>query len=215
MTWHRWLPVAGPAGVGLLLAAIAIALSPALGPLSAHMSTHIALMNVLAPSLALTLVPRNRQTGPGGWSLAAVSAIQIALLWGVHAPAIFGLGLPALHLLLHALLFATALGFWWIVLAQPPERSWCSLFTLLVTGKLFCLLGALLVFAPRPLYPSVHAHAGPAGMVMLEDQQLAGMLMLVACPLSYVFAGIVIAARWLRCFDGSERLAAPRCGKRS
>jgi putative membrane protein len=211
MNGHRWLPAAGPAGTGSLLAAIMIALSPALGPLSAHMSTHIALMNVLAPSLALALVLRNRQTGAGGWSLAASTAIQIAVLWAVHAPPIFGLGLPALHLLLQALLFVTALGFWWTVLAQPPERTWCSLFTLLVTGKLFCLLGALLVFSPRALYPAVHAHAGHAGTAVMEDQQLAGMLMLVACPLSYVLAGIVIAARWLRWLDKSD--AALRRGQ--
>jgi putative membrane protein len=204
MSWHRWLPAAGSSGVGLLLAAIVITLAPALGPLSAHMSTHIALMNVLAPSLALALVLRNNQTGAGGWSLATATAIQIAVLWSVHAPPIFGLGSPALQVLLQALLFATALGFWWTVLAQPPDRAWCSLFTLLVTGKLFCLLGALLVFSPRVLYPAMHAHAGHAGTAVLEDQQLAGMLMLVACPLSYVLAGIVIAARWLRWLDKSD-----------
>jgi putative membrane protein len=203
---HRWLPAAGASGVGLLVAAIVITLAPALGPLSAHMSTHIALMNVLAPSLALALVLRNNQTGTGGWSLATVTAIQIAALWAVHAPPIFGLGLPALHLLLQALLFVTALGFWWAVLAQPPNRAWCSLFTLLVTGKLFCLLGALLVFSPRVLSPAVHAHAGHAETAVLEDQQLAGMLMLVACPLSYVLAGIVIAARWLRWLDSDAAL---------
>jgi putative membrane protein len=31
----------------------------------------------------------------------------------------------------------------------------------------------------------------------LDDQQLAGMLMLIACPLTYVAAGVVLAGRWL------------------
>ena len=70
-----------------------------------------------------------------------------------------------------------------------------------MTAKLFCLLGALLVLAPRPIYA---AHSGPhhpvvpSGLTALEDQQLAGLLMLAACALTYVAAGAIIAARWLR-----------------
>ena len=53
------------------------------------------------------------------------------------------------------------------------------------------MLGALLVFAPRPIYSSGH-HGFD-----LADQQLAGLLMLAACPLSYVLAAIVIAVETL------------------
>jgi putative membrane protein len=56
---------------------------------------------------------------------------------------------------------------------------------LLLTGKLTCLLAVLLVFAPRALYP----HAA------LADQQFAGLLMLAACPLSYLGAALVITLR--------------------
>jgi putative membrane protein len=208
---RRWLPVAGLAGGGFALAA-GIEFVSSLGPLSAHMSTHILLMNVLAPLLALALVSGGHTTFASGRSLAAASAIQLVALWGVHAPATWGMASPAAHLLLQGLLFATALGFWWAVMAQPPAQSWRALFALLVTGKLFCLLGALLVFAPRALYPGLaaaHAHPGHAGPGGLEDQQLAGLLMLLACPLSYVLAGIVIAARWLRTLAGGNRAAAP------
>lgn len=59
---------------------------------------------------------------------------------------------------------------------------------LLLTGKLACLLGALLIFAPRELY-RLH------GLPSLEDQQLAGLLMITACPLSYVVAGVAMAAQ--------------------
>jgi putative membrane protein len=63
--------------------------------------------------------------------------------------------------------------------------------------RLFCLLGAIFVFAPRPLF----AHHGG---VSLEDQQLAGLLMIVACPLTYVVAGTVIAARWVLALEGDR-----------
>jgi putative membrane protein len=64
----------------------------------------------------------------------------------------------------------------------------------LLTGKLSCLLGALLIFAPRILYTSGHQHSA---MANLTDQQLAGLLMIIACPLSYVTAGVVLAAQMM------------------
>ena len=67
-------------------------------------------------------------------------------------------------------------------------ERWHGVLGLLVTGKLSCLLAALLVFAPRPLYP----HRPSRSAMSLADQQLAGLLMLTACPLSYVVAGIVM-----------------------
>ena len=37
----------------------------------------------------------------------------------------------------------------------------------------------------------------------LADQQLAGLLMITACPLTYVTAGVIIAARWVLELDGA------------
>jgi putative membrane protein len=73
------------------------------------------------------------------------------------------------------------------------------LFALLVSGKLFCLLAVLLVFAPRFFYGAhgTHSHGGMP-VDQLADQHLAGLLMLVVCPLSYVAAAVAIAAQWLR-----------------
>jgi cytochrome c oxidase assembly factor CtaG len=46
-----------------------------------------------------------------------------------------------------------------------------------------------------------HAHWGlhnvPAAP-SLADQQLAGLLMIAACPLSYLLAGLVIASRMIK-----------------
>jgi putative membrane protein len=100
---------------------------------------------------------------------------------------------------MHVSLFAVSLWFWASVVAEAEASRWRSLGALLITGKLFCLLGVLLAFAPRPLYAeAAHAHGmNQMAMNLLGDQQLAGLLMLVACPLTYVLAGIIIAARWI------------------
>lgn len=206
------------APVGLVLSAIAISAllalktgAVALGPLSAHMSAHILLMNVLAPLLVSTFLAWRPQTTTHlfGSMLAAASLVQIVMLWGAHIPTVLVgvITVPAAHALVQGTLFTIALWFWWAVFAQPREQSWRSLFALLITGKLFCLLGVLLVFAPRPLFQALamaHVGAGHASVGALEDQQLAGLLMLSACPLSYVLAGIVIAARWLRALADRE-----------
>jgi putative membrane protein len=171
-----------------------------LGPLSSHMGAHIVLMNLLAPLLAVAVVAwsgRAMRTA-SRQALTSATLFQIILLWGAHAPIVLALAMrdAPLHMAVQGALFGSSLLFWWAVLAQRDEHLWRSLFALLVTGKLFCLLGALLVFAPRLLYPNLAAPH--AGVVSLSDQQLAGLLMLIACPLSYVLAGVIISARWLR-----------------
>jgi putative membrane protein len=119
--------------------------------------------------------------------------LQIALLWAWHLPAV-QIALAHSHVLSfpsHGLLFASALFFWIALLQLDGARCWHGVLGLLVTGKLFCLLAALLVFAPRAIYG---AHPAP----LLADQQLAGLLMIVACPLSYVLAGIVLTVQLIR-----------------
>jgi putative membrane protein len=108
-----------------------------------------------------------------------------------------------------ALLFAAVM-FWSALLGLAPGARWQAVPALLVTGKLVCLLGALLIFAMHPLY----GHGTADGLDTLTDQQLAGLLMVTACPLSYLLAGIVIAARFLSSLErrplASSRL--PRAG---
>jgi putative membrane protein len=105
---------------------------------------------------------------------------------------------PTVHTVMHVSFLAAALWFWLAVLSDRSTMRWRALFALLITGKLFCLLGALLVFAPRLLYGGIAAHGPLAGDDgALADQHLAGLMMLAVCPLTYVLAGVVIAAQWL------------------
>jgi putative membrane protein len=86
-------------------------------------------------------------------------------------------------------------------MAQAGAARWLAMGALLITGKLFCLLGVLLVFTPRLIYPEL---ASVRDAAALSDQQLAGLTMIVACPASYVLAGIVIAWRWLHELGAAE-----------
>lgn len=172
-----------------------------LGPLSSHMLQHIVLMNVVAPLLLLALRPHLPATLWQSWPWAA--AVQLSLLWAWHAPATMNaaLGSHLLHVAMQGSLFLSALWFWSSLITMPQPARWRGLFSLLVTGKLFCLLGALLIFAGRPIYSAAGHGNGP---IALADQELAGLLMIVACPLSYVAAGVVIAARWFIALEESE-----------
>ena len=185
-----------------------------MGPLAHHMIVHIILMNLLAPVLALVgLRFRDTTEVPAPYHLAVFSALQLLALWGWHAPPIMTgtMDSIALTLAMQASLFLSALAFWWAVLGYRGDQRWKPIVALLVTGKLFCLMAVLFVFAPRALYPEIIAGLAfmhsVDGSFLLADQQLAGSIMLVACPLTYVLAGVVLAARWLSDMTNTETSA--------
>lgn len=192
---YRWLTVSMATGLTLLAVG-----QLSLGPLSGHMSSHIVLMNLAAPMLALSLASAGVTASPRPVHLALATGIQIAVLWSWHMPDLLQWAHSdnASHLSMMLMLFASALWYWMSILAQPAQDRWRAVLSLLITGKLFCILGILLTFSPALLYPSVHAGHGVHGSFAgIADQQLAGLLMLAACPATYVLAGVVLAARWL------------------
>ena len=124
------------------------------------------------------------------------------LIWGWHSPPALAAAAtdPVVSAAMHAGLFASALLFWASVLAFDGDSRWRAVLLLLLTGKLFCLLGLLFTFAPASLF------ALPV-QVELADQQLAGVLMIVACPATYVLAGGIISGRWFLTMARREVLA--------
>lgn len=171
----------------------------AIGPLSHHMLIHILLMNILAPVIALSAEIAGRNGKIPRSSLFGAAVLQIVLLWAVHSPSAVAWATTSTigNGLIHAMLFVFSVWFWLAVFAQRGADCWRALLMLLVTGKLFCLLGALLIFSPRMLYSSIHDHSNSTMQSGLADQQLAGLLMITACPLTYVLAAVVIAAKWI------------------
>jgi putative membrane protein len=88
---------------------------------------------------------------------------------------------------------------------------------LIVSGKFACLLGVLLIFAPRPLFEPHAAHVGQAThTALMADQHLAGLLMIAACPLSYVLTAVILAARAVTRLEKRSALieaSAPLAGR--
>ncbi len=176
------------------------------GPVSLQMLQHLAVMNVLAPLLAAALAGRTQLAG-AGWVWTG-GLLQMMLLWGWHAPSVQQAA--ASSAIVQAALLVSLTGaavlFWWAVIAASARSEWRSLAALMLTGKLACLLGALLIFAPRDLYglPGLVLALCSTGPSTLADQQLAGLLMVTACPLSYLVAGVILAARMLARIDDCQ-----------
>jgi putative membrane protein len=194
-----------------------------MGSLAGSMALHIVLMNLVAPMLAFASLAALRSWRRHAPSLlTAATILQLLFLWAWHAPpameatARFHL----LHLAMQASLLATAFLFWSAILAHHGEGRWKPVVALLVTSKLFCLLAVLMVFSPRMLYAPVAAaayhHGSLAASGSLDDQQLAGLIMLVACPVTFVLAGIVLAGRWILEIDReTETPQSPSLGARA
>jgi putative membrane protein len=173
------------------------------GAFSRHMIIHIALMTVAAPILALKLRYSSFQQSASVSTLVVAIILQLALLFAWHSPPGIGLAMAGGHagaLLMQASLLLSALWFWLTIFNQTGEHLWRSVIALLLTGKLFCLIAVLLVFAPRVLYG-----IGVANIpIELADQQLAGLLMVTVCPFTYVLAAIVLICRWFQTLCDSQ-----------
>jgi len=176
-----------------------------LGPLARHMGMHISAMNVAAPLIAAFFRlrrPLRDRRKRRDW-IWPVTIAQLALLWAWHSPALQHSlhGSSATAALLHVCLLLAGF-FFWLAVIDLGQARWRAAIALLVTGKLVCLLGAILVFAPRLLFEVAGHMPGESPREMslgdaLADQQLAGLLMITACPLSYVLAAVILAAQAL------------------
>lgn len=178
--------------------ALAAWLSPVLTPLwpfADHMVRHMGVIAVVAPLIVLGLPRRVALRLPHVPILPAMLA-EFLVVWGWHLPlAHVAAQTSALWFAVqHACFFAAGLALWRSAL--EPGRALAGAGGMLLTSMHMTLLGALLILAPRELYPS-----GICGG--LADQQLGGMLMLgIGTPI-YLAAGVALTARAL----GRERPA--------
>ncbi len=183
---------AGWAAVALLLVIFVsplCALSSAL--FSARTLHHILLIAVVAPLLARAL-PQRR---PGAAPLSALVVGHAVILWLWHVPAVYAWGLatvPAYWLMQGSLLGSAWL--MWRAILLPTAQPGPALVALGVAVGQMGLLGALIVFAPRPLYAVHFASTWPWGLSPLADQQLAGLLMWVPAALPYL--GVALWLAW-------------------
>jgi putative membrane protein len=194
-----------------VLALLALCYIEIAGVFSRHMIIHIALMAVAAPVMA-SLLRKLRHSFTQPVSVASVCMIitlQAALFLAWHSPPGVSLAMSgtAGALLMQATLLFSAIWFWLTIFNQTGKHLWRSVTALLLTGKLFCLIAVLLTFAPRVLYDVTAVNASM--IIELADQQLAGLLMITICPLTYVLAAIVLVYRWLQALCESQSHIAP------
>ena len=141
-----------------------------------------------------------------GWRRAfavppiASAVIFAVALWFWHLPGPYAATFApdgVAWALMHASLLAAAMLFWAGIRGAWAGAPVAALLALIATGWQMTILGALLTFASRPIYP-VHAAEAtlPWGLTPLGDQQLGGLLMWV--PGGLVLTGMVLAGAWLR-----------------
>jgi putative membrane protein len=196
----------------------------------AHMMQHMLLMAVAAPLLVAArpwpvllfglpcrlrrhagrLVPSRILARPG-----LVFMAHALVLWIWHVPPLYdaAVAVPALHWLEHLSMLTAAILFWHLVLMRLPRyREGCgaAVLLLLATSMHAGLLGALLTFAPEPLYASHLGSAPLRGLDPLEDQQLAGLIMWVPACAVYLVAGLALVGVWLRRLERMAPAEAPR-----
>jgi putative membrane protein len=164
------------------------ALSSAL--FSARVLHHVILVAMVAPLLARAFPLQRMGTPP----LAMLAVAHAVILWLWHAPGPYAWGLasvPAYWLMQLSLLGSAWL--MWRAMLAPAVPAGTTLVALATTIGQMGLLGAVIVFAPIPLYPVHFASTLPWGLGPLADQQLAGLLMWVPAMLPYLGAGLYIA----------------------
>lgn len=171
------------------------ALSAAL--FSARVVHHVLLVAVAAPLLAISW-PTRRPLAP---ALALVGFT--AVLWAWHLPTAYDLALSnlAVYWIMQLSLLGAATAFWRTAFDQEEMRA-RGLALILAGYMQMALLGALLTFAPSPLY-AIHAAAPLAwGLSPIADQQLGGLIMWVPASLPFFVFGALLARRAWRVLEG-------------
>ncbi len=220
--WRAWCFVAGLLTVGVaLLSPIGV-----YGGLFffLHMTQHVLLILVAAPLLWLGMpllpwlwaLPKGLRHGVGrlltprhpvrrlfdritrpGFALAV--HLATVAIW--HVPAFYDMaqGRTLVHDVQHVTFFGTALLFWWPVappIGRPSLAGGAAILYLvppMLEGK---LLGALITFAPQPLYDTYQLVPRVWDLSVLEDQQLSGIVMWIGGALLFFLAMIVLFLLW-------------------
>ncbi|MGI6855686.1 cytochrome c oxidase assembly protein [Mesorhizobium sp. 1B3] len=187
------------------VAVLAIVFVSPLCPLSAALFSarvvhHVLLVAVAAPLIALAWPAREVR------SIAVPFLVSTGILWAWHLPRAYDLALGnmAVYWVMQATLLGTAVAFWRAVFDPRPGSARALLF-ILAGFMQMALLGALLTFAPEPLY-AIHAVAPLAwGFTPLGDQQLGGLIMWVPAGLPFAVWGAFLARRgWRTMVQGAS-----------
>jgi len=166
------------------------ALSAAL--FSARVVHHVLLVAVAAPLLAVAL-PARRGSGA-----ALPFLISTATLWFWHVPEAYDAALShmGVYWIMQLTLLGTAWMFWRSVFG-PATRGVDAVLWTLGGFMAMGVLGALLTFAPEPLYAAHMIAPFDWGLTPLRDQQLGGLIMWVPAGIPYLLViGLLSRGIW-------------------
>ncbi len=191
---------------------------------SMHMAQHIILMMAAPPLLVWShpwpmfraaFSPRWQQRIAEVWAASRLDLVATFIMhpvvvwllfcgsfvfWHLPVPYDLGLNYELAHTLEHASFLLTALAFWTIIIEPSGNRRLSYATTLLylvVTVVISDMPGALMVLSPRPLYPIHASGAASWGMTLMQDQQLAGLIMWIPAGAIYIAAAIWLFVKLL------------------
>lgn len=148
-------------------------------------------------------------------ALPVATGLYVVVFWLWHVPALYEAALhsPALHALAHGSYLGAAVLFWWAVgLGGGRASSLAGIAALFVAGLQNSALSALILSARAPWFADHARNALLCNLAPLEDQRLAGLIMMLPCDLVYLGAAMGLGAAWLR---GLERRARPGASMRA
>lgn len=183
---RRWF-AAAVALIALLFVSPFCALSSAL--FAARVTHHVLLTALLAPLLVAAWPARI------GGGVALWAGLHAVVFWGWHAPPVYGWALSSdvVYWLMQLSLLGSAFALWSAIRTAPvPVAIAALLGTMVQMG----LLGALITFAPAPLYAPHLLSTMAWGLTPLEDQQLAGLIMWAPGAAVYLAAALLLLSRW-------------------
>ena len=212
---------------GLFYAGWAVAFVALISPLcalsvslfSARVGQHMILTMIAAPLIALgrpgnafgVLRPAeldlSAATGANGaWWAAGLFGV---MLWLWHAPTAYQATFSSafIYWTMHVSLFGSAFWLWSTLIARAPRVNATAVGSGVASSAQMGFLGALITFAPRPLYPPHLLTTGAWDLTPLQDQQIGGVIMWV--PGCVIFLAVAMLALG-RMLESGDRSAIPR-----
>jgi cytochrome c oxidase assembly factor CtaG len=217
-------PLQAIAFAGAMLALLAALVSPVDGLgsdylFSAHMVQHV-LLGDIAPLLLLLSLSRvimrpatrrlarvEKALGPLASPWTAI-AIWLGTMYVWHIPALYDAAAeqPLLHVLEHASFFAAGIALWWPLIQPVPMRNGLGgmqplAYIALAKGGL-AALGLFLAWSSSAHYPWYEHTPRIWGLSPVEDQNVAGVIMMVEQSLTLV---LVMVWQFMRMLSRSEQ----------
>ena len=232
--WHAAAFLGGILGLFVALVSPLDALSEAL--FSAHMIQHILIIFVASPLIIVSrplptllrglpnalrrFVHRIEQKMRvnSGWKFLThplvVWIIHTSAWWLWHLPVLYEAALTSepIHVMEHSSFLGTSLLYWWYIFQAVDAQAGhygvriLSLFTMSLQGG---LLGALITFSRTPWYRIYSASVESWGISLLEDQQLAGILMWIPAGFVYLIVILFVMMRWLNAIEPRSASLGP------